>query len=83
MVPTPNSSFIMTGFAFGAHHQHVDGSALIHTILGSAMAAAGLARIIEISFVLKEGYGDQDDVKSWQHLYVHPASPACLALCLD
>lgn len=60
----------MTGFAFGAHMQHVEGSTMIHTILGSSMAAAGFSRIVEICFVLKEGYGDQDDVKSWQHIYV-------------
>lgn len=62
----------MTGFAFGAHMQHVEGSALIHTMLGSSMAAAGIARIVEICFVLREGYGDQANVKSWQHLYVRP-----------
>lgn len=61
----------LTGYAMSAHTQTLMISTMVHTIFGYTLMAAGLTRIIEISFVLR----DKDnvsmsgaDVNSFQYL---------------
>jgi hypothetical protein len=44
----------MTGWAMSAHAQHLPISTMIHAVFGYTLMAAGAARVIEISFVLKD-----------------------------
>lgn len=63
----PGMVLILTGYAMSAHPQHNPLSAMVHVVFGYTLMAAGLARIIEISFIL----GDKpslDEVASWQYL---------------
>ncbi|KAI9786834.1 MAG: hypothetical protein M1839_005065 [Geoglossum umbratile] len=67
----PAIVIIMTGYAMSAHPQHLQLSTMVHSIFGYTLMAAGLTRIIEISFVLrdkpsasKDGY----DPNSFQYL---------------
>ena len=50
----PGIVIIMTGWAMSAHPQHLPLSAMVHTVFGYTLMAAGAARIIEISFVLRD-----------------------------
>ncbi|KAI9766802.1 MAG: hypothetical protein M1840_006277 [Geoglossum simile] len=67
----PAFVIILTGYAMSAHQQHLKLSTMVHSIFGYTLMAAGLTRIIEISFVLrdraatsKDGY----DPNSFQYL---------------
>lgn len=44
----------MTGYAMANHGQHLEFSTDIHRLFGWALMAAGLTRIIEICFVLRD-----------------------------
>ncbi|GAA5822236.1 hypothetical protein JCM3770_005860 [Rhodotorula araucariae] len=44
----------MTGYAMANHGQHLEFSTDVHRLFGWALMSAGLARIIEICFVLKD-----------------------------
>ena len=50
-----------------AHPQELMLSTMVHTVFGYSLMAAGAARIIEISFVLKDSRGGGEP-NSWQHL---------------
>jgi hypothetical protein len=50
----PALVIIMTGWAMGGHPQEMMISEMTHKIFGYTLMAAGLARMIEISFVLKD-----------------------------
>lgn len=67
----PSIVILMTGWAMSAHPQTLMVSAMTHSIFGKTLMAAGLSRIIEICFVLKDK--DTADVtgvepKSFQHV---------------
>jgi hypothetical protein len=67
----PGIIILMTGWAMSAHPQHLPISTMIHTIFGYTLMAAGAARIIEISFVLKDRASvatDGSDPNSFQYL---------------
>ncbi|KAF1839018.1 hypothetical protein BDW02DRAFT_564357 [Decorospora gaudefroyi] len=69
----PGIVILMTGWAMSAHPQHLPISTMIHTIFGYTLMAAGAARIIEISFVLKDRAsvtpdGSDSDPNSFQYL---------------
>jgi hypothetical protein len=67
----PGIIILMTGWAMSAHPQHLPISTMIHTIFGYTLMAAGTARIIEISFVLKDRASvatDGSDPNSFQYL---------------
>ena len=79
----PGIVIILTGYAMSGHPQHLPLSTMVHAVFGYTLMAAGITRIIEISFVL----GDRDavsedgsDVNSFQHLppFVSLSSPAML-----
>ncbi|KAJ6010454.1 Protein YTP1 [Penicillium sp. IBT 35674x] len=50
----PAIVIMMTGYAMSAHAQSLMISTMIHTVFGYTLMAAGLTRIIEISFVLRD-----------------------------
>lgn len=68
----------MTGWAMSAHKQDLMISTMIHSVFGYTLMGAGLSRIIEISFVLKDRVtlvgpegGDVDaEINSFQYMPV-------------
>lgn len=67
----PGIVILVTGWAMSAHPQHLPLSTMIHTVFGYTLMAAGAARIIEISFVLKDASSitaDGDDLNSFQYM---------------
>ncbi|TKX22215.1 hypothetical protein C1H76_5504 [Elsinoe australis] len=50
----PGIVIFVTGWAMSSHPQHLMLSTMIHTVFGYTLMAAGLARIIEISFVMRD-----------------------------
>ena len=50
----PALVIVLTGWAMGAHPQHLPISTMVHTVFGYTLMAAGAARVIEISFVLRD-----------------------------
>ena len=67
----PAIVIILTGYGMSAHPQHLELSSKIHTIFGYTLMGAGLTRIVEISFVLRDSNTlseDGNDPNSFQHL---------------
>ncbi|KAH3953156.1 hypothetical protein HBH53_038570 [Parastagonospora nodorum] len=66
----PGMVIFVTGWAMSAHPQHLPISTMIHTVFGYTLMAAGAARIIEISFVLKDRsfIADGSDPNSFQYM---------------
>ncbi|WPH00790.1 Hypothetical protein R9X50_00362000 [Acrodontium crateriforme] len=74
----PGIVIFLTGWGMSGHAQHLELSTHVHAVFGYTLMAAGLTRIIEISFILRdkptlvgpEG-GDVDaEINSWQYLPV-------------
>lgn len=63
----PALVIIFTGWGMSAHPQELALSTMVHSVFGYTLMAAGAARIIEISFVLKDSRGGGEP-NSWQHL---------------
>lgn len=72
----PGTVIFMTGWAMGGHPQNLMISTHVHTMFGYTLMAAGLTRIIEVAFLLRdkttlvgpEG-GDVDaEINSFQYL---------------
>lgn len=74
----PGIVIAMTGWAMSAHKQDLMISTMIHSVFGYTLMGAGLSRIIEISFVLKDRVtlvgpegGDVDaEINSFQYMPV-------------
>lgn len=65
----PGIVIFVTGWAMSAHPQHLPISTMIHTVFGYTLMAAGAARIIEISFVLRDRQSTEDsDPNSFQYM---------------
>ena len=67
----PGIVIFITGWAMSGHPQHLEISTKIHTVFGYTLMGAGLTRIIEISFVLKDkdSYSkDGNTINSFQYL---------------
>jgi len=68
----PALVIILTGYAMSAHPQHLPISTMLHTVFGYTLMAAGLTRLIEISFVLQDRSSvdekDGEEISSFQHL---------------
>ncbi|GAD97920.1 integral membrane protein (Ytp1), putative [Paecilomyces variotii No. 5] len=67
----PGIVILLTGYAMSGHAQHLMLSTMIHGVFGYTLMAAGAARIIEISFVLKDRSTlspDGTDPNSFQYL---------------
>ncbi|KAK7206308.1 hypothetical protein BZA70DRAFT_276265 [Myxozyma melibiosi] len=63
----PAIVIFLTGWAMSVHAQHLELSTKIHAMFGYALMGAGAARIIEISFVLKDAPAD-GNIRSFQYL---------------
>ncbi len=57
----PGVVILLTGYAMSSHTQHLKLSTMVHTVFGYTLMGAGLARIIEISFVLRDRPGVSRD----------------------
>ncbi|KAF2841559.1 integral membrane protein-like protein [Patellaria atrata CBS 101060] len=69
----PGIVILMTGYAMSAHPQNLPLSTMVHSVFGYTLMGAGLTRIIEISFVLKDkpSYSpDGMETHSFQYLPV-------------
>ena len=67
----PALVILLTGYAMSAHPQALKISAMMHSLFGYTLMAAGLCRILEISFVLRDKATlseDGNDPNSFQHL---------------
>jgi len=67
----PGLVILLTGYAMSSHPQHLPLSSMVHTVFGYTLMGAGITRIIEISFVLRDRTAytkDNSDVNSFQHL---------------
>jgi hypothetical protein len=67
----PGLVILLTGYAMSSHPQTLKISAMTHTIFGYTLMAAGLTRIIEISFILRDKPAlseDGSELNSFQHL---------------
>lgn len=67
----PGLVVFVTGWAMSAHSQHLPISTMVHATFGYTLMAAGAARMIEISFVLKDRSSlraDGSDPNSFQYM---------------
>ncbi|KAF2868395.1 hypothetical protein BDV95DRAFT_630596 [Massariosphaeria phaeospora] len=67
----PGIVILLTGWGMSAHAQSLPLSNMVHSIFGYTLMAAGLCRIIEISFVLRDHSAttsDGSDPNSFQYL---------------
>ncbi|KAH7087843.1 hypothetical protein FB567DRAFT_355456 [Paraphoma chrysanthemicola] len=67
----PGMVIFMTGWAMSAHPQNLPISTMLHAVFGYTLMAAGAARVIEISFVLKDRNAtsnDGEDPNSFQYM---------------
>ncbi|KAL2002602.1 hypothetical protein VTN02DRAFT_6412 [Thermoascus thermophilus] len=67
----PGIVILITGYAMSSHPQHLPLSTMVHTAFGYTLMAAGVTRIIEISFILKDRSTlspDGSDPNSFQYL---------------
>lgn len=67
----PGFVILLTGYAMSAHPQHLPLSTMVHTVFGYTLMAAGLTRMIEVAFVLRDRNSvseDSSDANSFQYL---------------
>ena len=68
----PALVIMLTGWGMGAHPQSLEISTHVHSVFGYTLMAAGAARVVEISFVLKDRNSlsetDNEENNSFQYL---------------
>ncbi|KAK4047121.1 hypothetical protein OIV83_005573 [Microbotryomycetes sp. JL201] len=66
----PGVIMTMTGYAMSAHEQSTAFSTTVHKLFGVCLMSAGVTRVIEICFVLKDSPSpaEQSLIRSFQHL---------------
>jgi hypothetical protein len=67
----PGFTILLTGYAMSSHPQHLKISAMTHSVFGYTLMGAGLTRMIEIAFVLRDKPSldeSGNDPNSFQHL---------------
>lgn len=67
----PGFVIFITGWGMSGHPQHLMLSTMIHQVFGYTLMAAGLTRIIEVSFVLHDkqnSNGDDGEPNSFQYV---------------
>jgi hypothetical protein len=71
----PALIIIITGWAMSSHEQAIPMSTKVHSIFGIALMSAGVARLIEIAFLLRDqpspdrfAEGEENKIWSFQHL---------------
>lgn len=81
----PGFVIFLTGWAMSGHPQHLMLSTMVHTFFGYSLMAAGLARIVEVAFVLKDEQtiSEDGDANSFQYIapFVGVPNPAQFGLC--
>ena len=85
----PALVIMLTGWGMSAHPQHLELSTHVHTVFGYTLMAAGAARIIEISFVLRDkntiSETEVEEINSFQFITPFVSTPAeslLLMVCL-
>jgi hypothetical protein len=77
----PGFVIFITGWAMSAHPQHLPLSTMVHTAFGYTLMAAGLTRIIEVAFVLRDRntISEDGDANSFQYIppFVSRTVPDC------
>lgn len=68
----PGFVILLTGWAMSSHPQHLPLSTMIHTIFGYSLMGAGLARIIEVAFVVRDANTISEDGDANSFQYVAP-----------
>ncbi|KAK9459320.1 uncharacterized protein V1516DRAFT_506867 [Lipomyces oligophaga] len=63
----PSFVIILTGWAMSVHAQHLELSTKVHAMFGYALMSAGLFRLIEIGFILRDA-PTEGDPHSWQYM---------------
>jgi hypothetical protein len=63
----PALVMLYTGYAMSQHAQHLEVSTQVHFMFGVFLMAAGVCRIIEVSFVLRDA-AHNGAIRSFQHL---------------
>lgn len=68
----PGIVILITGWAMSAHPQGLELSTMVHSVFGYTLMTAGAARIVEISFVVKDrnsvDENDPEENNSFQFL---------------
>lgn len=64
----PALVMIFTGYAMSQHSQNLEISTKVHAMFGLALTCAGAARIVEISFVLRDRPHRGPYIFAWQYL---------------
>ncbi|QUC20955.1 uncharacterized protein UV8b_05196 [Ustilaginoidea virens] len=68
----PGLVIFLTGWAMSAHPQDLMVSAMTHAAFGKTLMAAGLARIVEVAFVLRDRPSLSEDGRSWNSFQFVP-----------
>ncbi|KAL2108903.1 hypothetical protein VUR80DRAFT_3220 [Thermomyces stellatus] len=69
----PGFVLLITGWGMSAHPQSLEASVEVHTMFGYTLMAAGISRIVEIAFVLRDSMGLSEDgrkISSFQYIPV-------------
>ncbi|CCK70747.1 Ytp1p KNAG_0F00780 [Huiozyma naganishii CBS 8797] len=70
----PSLIIMFTGWAMTQHHQHLEISTKVHLLFGLILTVGGALRIVEITFLLKDGRcASSGEILSFQYL-----APFCL-----
>ncbi|CZT10431.1 hypothetical protein WAI453_012060 [Rhynchosporium graminicola] len=67
----PGFVIFLTGWAMSGHPQHLPLSTMVHVVFGYTLMAAGLARIIEVAFILRDR-AEMEDGETNSFQYVAP-----------
>lgn len=73
----PGFVLLITGWGMSAHPQSLEASVEVHTMFGYTLMAAGISRIVEIAFVLRDSMGLSEDgrkISSFQYIPVFVSS---------
>jgi len=68
----PGFVIMMTGWAMSAHPQELMTSAATHSMFGYTLMAAGITRIIEVAFVLRDQQSLTEDGRTWNSFQFLP-----------
>lgn len=68
----PGFVIMITGWGMSAHPQELMTSAATHTMFGYCLMAAGITRIIEVAFILKDQQSLTEDGRSWNSFQFIP-----------
>jgi hypothetical protein len=68
----PGFVIFLTGWAMSGHPQHLPLSTMVHTFFGYTLMAAGITRIIEVAFVLRDANTISEDGEANSFQYIPP-----------